>query len=339
MKGATEKGVTQKQAQDLWDMILKFAGYGFNKSHSTAYAFVAYQTAYLKTHYPVEFMAALLSGDIPDRNFTRKDSLVEHLEDCERMNVEVVPPSVNSSGVEFEVTDGDIQFAMSAIKGCGQSAAEAVVAERKENGEFSDLFDFCERIDASRCNRSSIESLIKAGAMDCLGGNRAQLNAVLDRALQSGAAALADRKSGQKSLFGGEDKDNTDPAESAQYPQMPEWDEKEKLTAEKEVLGFYLSSHPLSQYADQLARYTSHSTTRLGEAGDRDKVTMGGMISSIKHSHVKRVRDPNSPTKYVMFDLEDVDGAVRCIQWPTEFAVQGEMIQPDAIVVVQGSVE
>ena len=339
MKGATEEGVKQKQAQDLWDMILKFAGYGFNKSHSTAYAFVAYQTAYLKTHYPVEFMAALLSGDIPDRNFTRKDSLVEHLEDCERMNVEVVPPSVNTSGVEFEVEDGKILFAMSAIKGCGQSAAEAIVEQRNDGGAFRDLFDFCERVDASRCSRSSIESLIKAGAMDCFNGNRAQITALLDRALQSGAAALADKKSGQKSLFGGDDSDESEEMEAVQYPNLPEWEEREKLVAEKEVLGFYLSSHPLAQYMDQLARYTSHVTSKVSEAGDRDKVTMGGMISAVKHSHVKRVRDPNSPTKYVMFDLEDVEGSIRCIQWPSEFAVQGELVQPDAIVVVQGSVD
>ena len=338
MSGAQEQGVAKKDAQDLWDMILKFAGYGFNKSHSTAYAFVAYQTAYLKTHYPVEFMAALLSGDIPDRNFTRKDSLVEHLEDCERMNVCVEDPNINSSDVKFDVVDGKIQFAMSAIKGCGKSAAEAIVVERIENGEFKDLFDFCERVDASACSRSSIESLIKSGAMDCLGGNRAQLAAVLDRAMQSGASANADRKSGQKSLFGGEEEDSSEEA-SVNYPDVPEWEEREKLAAEKEVLGFYLSSHPLSQFVDQLNRYTSHTTSRVSDAGDRDKITVGGMISAIKFSHVKRVRDPNSPTKYVMFDLEDMDGSVRCIQWPSEFAVQGEMVQPDSVVVIQGTVD
>ncbi|MEM9412535.1 MAG: OB-fold nucleic acid binding domain-containing protein, partial [Planctomycetota bacterium] len=338
MTGATEQGLKQKQAQDLWDMILKFAGYGFNKSHSTAYAFVAYQTAFLKTHYPVEFMAALLSGDIPDRNFTRKDSLVEHLEDCERMNVEVVYPNINNSGVEFEVEDDKIHFAMSAIKGCGQSAAEAIVANRNENGPFKDLFDLCERVDASKCNRSSIESLIKAGAMDFFGGHRSQVSAVLDRALQSGASALADKKSGQKSLFGGDDEDEEEEV-TAHLPDMPEWEEREKLSFEKEVLGFYLTSHPLSQYTEQLERYTSHTTSQITQAGDRDKVTMGGMISAVKHSHVKRVRDPGSPTKYVMFDLEDVEASIRCIQWPTEFAVQGDLVQPDAIVVIQGTVD
>ena len=338
MAGCKEQGVKQSDAQNLWNMILKFAGYGFNKSHSTAYAFVAYQTAYLKTHYPVEFMAALLSGDIPDRNFSRKDSLVEHLEDCDRMNVEVVPPSVNTSGVTFDVDDGKIMFAMSAIKGCGKSAAKAISEDRIENGPFKDIFDFCERVDASQCNRSSIESLIKSGAMDCFGGLRSQLFAVLDRAVQSGASALADRKSGQKSLFGGDD-DESDEQEAVVLPDLPEMEEREKLTAEKEVLGFYLTSHPLSEYVDMLKRYTSHSTAVIGNTRDRDKVTMGGMIAAVKHSHVKRVRDPNSPTKYVMFDLEDMDGAIRCIQWPSEFAVQGEMVIPDSIVAIQGTVD
>ncbi len=159
MSGAVEQGLAKKDAQEMWDMILKFAGYGFNKSHSTAYALVAWQTAYLKAHYKVEFMAALLTGDIPGRNFTSKDSLVEHMEDCERMGIDVVAPSVNQSDVNFTVADGKIYFAMSAIKGCGASAAEAIASERKSNGPFKSLFDFCERIEASKCGRSSIETL------------------------------------------------------------------------------------------------------------------------------------------------------------------------------------
>ena len=335
--GAMEQGLKRKDIDDLWRMILEFAGYGFNKSHSTAYALVAYQTAYLKTHYPVEFMAALLSGDIPDRNFTRKDSLVEHLEDSSRMNIDVVPPGVNLSGVEFEVADGKIHFALSAIKGCGRSAAQAIVDERSANGPFTDLFDFCERVDATCCSRSSIESLIKAGAFDCTNSRRSQNFAVLDRAIQSGASAMADRKSGQQSLFG-DASDDVEP-EAADLPNVPELEDRELLAGEKEVLGFYLSSHPLSEYEAQLAKFTSHTTSQLGSTADRDKVTMGGMIAAIKHSHVKRVRDVNSPTRYVMFDLEDVEGTVRCIQWPSEFAIQGELVQPDAIVAIQGTID
>ena len=338
MEGAQEQGLPGNEAKSLWDMILKFAGYGFNKSHSTAYAFVAFQTAYLKTHYPVEFMAALLTGDIPDRNFTRKDSLVEHLEDCVRMGIEVVPPDVNSSSVDFTVDDGKAFFAMSAIKGCGRGAAQAIADERNENGPYRDLFDFCERVEPTACSRGSLESLIKAGAMDCFGAKRSQLLAVLERAMQSGASALSDRKSGQMNLFA-EGSDTEEESTVVDLPDIPEWEERQLLAAEKEVLGYYLTSHPLAQHREVLSRYCSHSTRQVGQTGDRDRVTMGGMISSVKHSHVKRVRDVNSPTKYVMFDLEDVDGAIRCIQWPTEFAEQGELIQPDAIVVVQGSID
>ncbi len=341
MEGAVSQGVARKDAQDLWDMILKFAGYGFNKSHSTAYALVAWQTAYLKAHYPVEFMAALLTGDIPGRNFTSKDSLVEHLEDCQRMNVEVVHPNINSSDVEFAVTDGKVQFALSAIKACGGNAAEAIVTERKENGPYRNLFDFCQRVDSARCNRAAIESLIKSGAMDVFGAHRSQLMASIDRALQVGAAKFKDKLSGQKSLFGEDDEpDEVDvPSASVGLPDLPEMDQREKLAAEKEVLGFYLTSHPLADYVDQLKRYCSHKTSGVAGLQNRDRVSMGGMLSAIKQTHIKNPREPNAPTKYAMFDLEDVEGAIRCILWPTDFVKYGQFIVPDAIVVVQGRLD
>jgi DNA polymerase-3 subunit alpha len=175
ISGAVERGLRESDAASLWNMITKFAGYGFNKSHSTAYALIAYQTAYLKAHYGVEFMAALLTGDIPGRNFVRKDSLVEHLEDCERMQIEVVAPSVNTSFVEFAVAGNQIFFGLSAVKGCGGSAAEAIVRAREAAEDFKDIFDFAERVETSSCNRAAMEQLIKAGAMDCFGANRRQL--------------------------------------------------------------------------------------------------------------------------------------------------------------------
>ena len=336
MKGATEKGLSKKEADDFWQMILKFAGYGFNKSHSTAYAFIAYQTAYLKAHFPVEFMAALLSGDIPGRNFTRKDALIEHLEDCQRMGIEVVPPNINRSDVDFSVADGKIFFGLSAIKGCGGAAAEALVNERKKHGAYKDLFDFCERVEASSCGRAAIETLIKAGAFDQFKAKRSQLLAALDRALQAGASKLADKRSGQKSLFGAFDDDDTADKPVVDLPDIPEMDDLELLAAEKEVLGYYLSSHPLAAYVEKLQTFCSHTTASLGNVKDREDVVLGGMMSSVKHTHVKKVRDASSPTKYAMFDLEDMDGSIRCIMWPTEFAKQGELIQPDAIIIARG---
>ena len=336
IEGSTSNGLSKKDAQEIWSLILKFAGYGFNKSHSTAYALIAYQTAYLKAHYPVEFMAALLSGDIQGRNFTRKDSLVEHWEDCTRMGIHVVPPDVNSSGVEFTVAHGKIHFGLSAVKGCGGAAAEAIATNRTKDGPFRDLFDFCERVEASVCNRSSIETLIKAGAFDCLGVYRSQLAAVVDRAIQAGAAALADRRSGQKSLFG----DVEEEAESIEVslPDIPEQEERERLFAEKEVLGFYLTSHPLEEYAKQLRACTSHSTTGIAGLPDRAEVALGGMLSAIKLAHTKNSRQ-GSPTQYANFDLEDLDGSIRCILWPDDFAKIGHLVKVDAILIARGAID
>lgn len=340
IEGATEKGLSDKQARELWEMILKFAGYGFNKSHSTAYALLAYQTAYLKAHYPVEFMAALLSGDIPGRNFKRKDSLVEHLEDCARMGIDVVPPSVNTAYIDFTVKDNKIYFGLSAIKGCGGASGEAIVTARQAAGPFKDIFEFCERVDPSDCNRSTIETLIKAGGMDCFGARRAQLMAVLDKAIQAGAAALADRRSGQMNFF-----DDFEPGDAANkklvpqsLPDVPEFPETTRLAMEKEVLGMYLSSHPLSQYAQSLKLFTTHTTGQLKNCKARQEVVVGGMISSIKLANTRNPK-PGQPSKYANFDLEDIEGNARCIMWPDGYATQGELVQAEAIVLLRAAVD
>ncbi|HIA18191.1 MAG TPA: DNA polymerase III subunit alpha [Planctomycetaceae bacterium] len=335
--GATERGLQRHEAEDLWFMITKFAGYGFNKSHSTAYAFIAYQTAYLKAHYPLEFMAALLSSDISGRNFKRKDSLVEHLEDCNRMGIEVVPPHVNTSGTEFTVENGKIYFALSAIKGCGGTAADAIVHNRVQDGPYRDLFDFCERVEPTTCGRAAIETLIKAGTFDDLGANRQQLAQIIERALQAGSAALSDRRSGQKNLFE-QFNDDTNQEDELPLPNVPEFEERERLIMEKEVLGFYLSSHPLAEHRDLLASYSSHTTTRLSKLSDRTEVVIGGMISSITLAHTKNGR-PGSPTKYANFDIEDVEGTVRCIMWPDSLQRFEPLLEPDSILLARGSVD
>jgi DNA polymerase-3 subunit alpha len=335
--GAHRQGLPKREAADLFGMIEKFAGYGFNKSHSTAYALIAYMTAYLKAHWPVEFMAALLCSDIPSRNFKRKDALVEHLEDCQRMGVKVLPPDVNRSTAEFAVVEGSICFGLSAIKGCGGAAAAAIEAERKAAGPFRGLTDFCERLDPGAVNRAAVESLIKAGAFDSLGANRAQLMAALDRALQAAAAAAEDRRRGQKSLFGGDD-----PQEQAAIadalPNVPEWDQRERLAMEKEVLGFYLTSHPLAEHQSLLAAYCSHTTSEASVLKHRAEVMLGGFLSSIKFAHVKNPK-PGNPSRYAMFDLEDADGLIRTIVWPEQFVRYESLIKPDAVVVVRGAID
>jgi DNA polymerase-3 subunit alpha len=337
--GAHAKGLAKNTATELFEMIEKFAGYGFNKSHSTAYALIAYMTAYLKAHYSVEFMAALLSGDMDGRNFKKKDSLVEHLEDCRRMNIEVVSPNVNLCEGDFTVADGKIRIGLSAIKGCGIAAMDALVAARKEGGPFRDLFDFCERVDPAQINKSTIETLIKAGAFDCFGARRSQLAAVLERAIQSGASLHADRKSGQKGLFDMMEEEAGSPAASVSLPDLPEWEDRERLAAEKEVLGFYLSSHPLAEHEKTLATFCSHTTTELGALPHRSEIIIGGMISSIKFSQTKNPRPGSTHTRYAMFDLEDMNGAMRCILWPEEFANHGHLVEADATLVVRGAVD
>lgn len=337
--GSVENGLPKADAEDIWNLIQKFAGYGFNKSHSTAYALVAYQTAYLKAHYSVEFMAALLCSDISARNFKRKDSLVEHMEDCARMGIEVVNPDINHSDADFAVADGKIYFALSAIKGCGGGAAEAIAAERKKGGKFKDLFDFCERVDTQACNRATIETLIKAGAMDSFAARRSQLVAIVDRAIQSGASAFADRKSGQTSLFGAfEDEEEVKTTAKVNLPDIPEFPDKEKLLQEKEVLGFYLASHPLAEYEPKLKSLRSHTTDQLGSVKNRAEVLVGGMIGSIKIAHTKNGK-PGAPTKYANFDLEDMEGSVRCIMWPSGYAEMGDAVVADNVIIARATVD
>ena len=336
LQGAVDLGLAKKDAEDFWNKILKFAGYGFNKSHSTAYAFIAYQTAYLKAHFKVEFMAALLTGDIANRNFKRKDPLVEHLEDCQRMGIPVEQPSINSSRGEFGVHDGKILFGLSAIKGCSKSVGDALAEERERRGPFKSIFDFCNRIDSSQCGRGSMESLIMAGALDCLGGTRAQHLAILDKAIQGGIAAAKDKKSGQLSLFGDlvEESDTT----IQSLPNIPEYPEKEKLAKEKEVLGYYLSSHPLAEYESTLKACCTNHSIGAKSLAHRTEVWMGGVVSSIKIAHTRNPK-PDSPTKYANFDLEDLEGITRSIAWPNTYERYAPWIVADAIVLARGRID
>jgi DNA polymerase III subunit alpha len=307
-----------------------------HNSHSTAYALIAYMTAYLKAHYPLEFMAALLSGDIHGRNFVKKDSLVEHLEDAKRMGIEVLPPSVNSSHSDFAVVEGKIAFGISAIKGCGGAAAEAIVSARKKGGPFKDLFDYCERVDQLGANKTSLETLIKSGSMDCFGARRSQLYASIERAMQSGSSVAADRKAGQKNLFGGFDDDA--PAPAAGLPEIPEWGDKEKAQGEKEVLGFYLSTHPLNEHLQVLVTYRSHTTADIPGLPERAEVILGGMIGSIKLASVKEPK-PGKPSRYANFDFEDTDGIIRCICWPEQYAESAQFITADNILMLRGVID
>lgn len=338
--GSISQGLGKNDAVEIFELVQNFAGYGFNKSHSTAYALIAYMTAYLKAHYPIEFMAALLCGDITGRNFKKKDSLVEHIEDCRRMQIEVLPPDVNASCGEFTVASGKIHFGLTAIKGCGEQAAAAIAAAREKDGPFRNLFDFCERLDPSLVNRAAIESLIKAGALDNAGhGTRSAMIAALEKAIHGAAGKHADRRSGQKGLFDALDEEE-DAADAAQpLPNVPAWEPRDQMSAEKEVLGFYLSSHPLAEYERELETYSTHTAVSAAAEPNRTEVTVGGMLASLKYSHTKNPRPGQTNTKYVMFDLEDMTGILRSIVWPEEYARFAEMIAADAVVLLRGTID
>ncbi|MDR1384675.1 MAG: DNA polymerase III subunit alpha [Planctomycetaceae bacterium] len=344
IEGVQKNGLSKEEGEHLFELIQKFAGYGFNKSHSTAYALIAYMTAYLKAHYPVEFMASLLCGDISNRNFTKKDSTVEHLEDCQRMGIEVVPPDVNASHQLYFVKDGKIHFSLIAIKGCNEYAANAIVAARKNGGPFRSLFDFCERVPNTVCIRSTVEILIKAGAFDSLGYKRAQLMQILDKAYFSAITVSNDRAIGQRSLFeemNAEENANMQPETAAAItglPEVDEWPDKEKSMYEKEVLGFYLSTHPLKQYSEQFKSLRSHSTEEALTLPDRTEVILAGMVNSIKLATTKNPK-PDKPNQYAMFDFEDMDGMIRGIIWPEQYALYSHLVKSDSVVIAAGKID
>lgn len=335
--GCQENDLSEKEAEHLFDLIIQFAGYGFNKSHSTAYAKIAYITAYLKCHYPVEFMAALLTGDIDQRNFRKKDKTVEHIEDCQRMGVEVVLPCVNSSAGAYRIEDGRIHFAMTAISGVSESCANAIREERVANGPYLDLFDFCERIAVSKIPRATLLALLEAGCFDCFEGNRAQLEAILDRAMQAGEGTVADKQSGQMSLFDMLEPDSATSEqkhEQVELPNIPEWPEKEKLMREKKVLGFYRSGHPLAEFRSTLQYHCTHNTASARQLPHRTQVVMGGIVSQLEKRATKTKNE-----LYARFELEDEEGTISSIVWPRSYAECGDAIAPDTVVLCIGSID
>ena len=334
--GAKANGLTEEKANEVFELILKFAGYGFNKSHATAYALIAYITAYLKAHYPVEYMAALLCGDISMRNFSSKDSTVEHINDCERMGIEIIPPDVNTSKQLYSVVDDKIAFALTAIKSCGDLAAEKIVEAREKGGKFKNLFDFCERVDNKVCNRAAIEALIKAGAFDSTGCKRSQLLQMVDAALKSGQGAAEDAAKGQGSLFGSDDNPVT--ATPKGLPAIPEWSDKEKSIYEKDVLGFHLTVHPLQEFADVFAMFRTHDCAEATVLPDHAQVVLAGAVKDIKIATYKKPKK-NKPNTYANFTLEDESGPVRSIMWADAYEEFMDFIKNDSVVFMRGRMD
>jgi DNA polymerase-3 subunit alpha len=326
LAGARKNNVPPHKAEKLFELMEQFAGYGFNKSHSAAYALVAYQTAYLKAHYPVEFMAALLTAEIGNQ-----DKLTHYLNQCRDMNIGILPPDVNSSDHTFTPCGNSIRFGLTAIKNVGEAAIESVLEARKKLGRFDSLFQFCENVDLRLLNKRVIESLIKAGAMDSLGAHRAQMMATLDRAMEMGQSRQRQEAAGQAGLFGGSNL-VAEPARSIPLADVPEWSESQKLAGEKEVLGFYITGHPLERYRDVVASLTQHDSTSLEEIRHDSPITLAGILTAI------RIRPSKKGDLWASGTLEDLRGTVDLLVFPQALQQVQSLLRPDAALLVRGRV-
>src|SRR3954451_13671584 len=275
VQGALERGHPPKKIEKIFDLMEQFAGYGFNKSHSAAYAFLAFATGYLKAHYPVDFMAALLTSETGN---TAK--VVKYINECRDMQITVLPPDVNASEWSFTPDGEAIRFGLGAVKNVGQSAVESICKTRETmpKGRFESLHEFCEKVDLGAVNRRMIESLIRAGAMDSMEGTRSQKFAAVESAMEGGARAQRDRESGQEGLFGMMMAE--EPANAA-LPNVPDWTDKEKLAGEKEQLGFWVTGHPLDRYGEKICELANKDTSALEGLEKNTEVAICGVLSGI----------------------------------------------------------
>ena len=340
LDGARARGTSEKKASRIFELIEYFAGYGFNKSHSTAYALLAYQTAYLKANYAPFFMASLLT--IESQNTAK---LALYLGECRDLGVAILPPDVNQSEWAFTVTPAGVRFGLGAIKGAGESAVASMISARASDGVFRTLFDLCERIDLRLVNRRVLEALVKSGALDPLAASasdashprhlRARLAAALDRATEHGARRQRDRSQGQAQLFGGGD-DGPAEQDDDGLPEADSWSEQQQLAAEKEALGFYISGHPAERFASQLRALGARTTAEL--TGDEQnpapaEALVGGVIGACRHLKTKR-GDPMA-----VFTLEDMHGSVEVIAFREAYTKGAALLAADTMVLVRGKVE
>ncbi len=318
--------IGQELAEEIYDLIEKFASYGFNKSHSVAYSVVAYQTAYLKAHYPAEYMAATLTSEIGNT-----DKIVLLIDDCRKMGIEVLPPDVNESEPNFSVSKNGIRFGMAGIKNVGVNAVEAMIRARAEGKKFSSLFDFCKGVDLRVVNKKTIESLIVAGAFDSLNRNRAQMLNAVEQTIAAAQNIQAHSERGQSNLFDGTGSKDS-PLSAPALPALPMWSESEKLSHEKAVLGFYVSGHPLLKYENEI---NSFATLHLGdvEGVKNGTVRAGGIIAAVK----KKI-DKNNRTMAFM-TLEDFTGKAECVVFSSLYKKHEELLKPESMVFVEGNGE
>ncbi len=343
IEGSVKKGLKKQQAEEIFELIQRFAGYGFNKSHATRYSYIAFQTAYLKHYYPVEFMAALLTYEMGN-----SDKVVEYIEECKAMGIEVLGPDVNESFSDFTVvynqehehkTDSAvIRFGLAAVKGVGVRAVERIIEARERVGRFKGLYHFCENVDLRAVNKQVIDALIKAGSFDNLGGSRAQMWTAMEKAMEVGSSMQSDLQSGQLNFFGeggfgGKAKEK----EREQLPNVDPWPEMQMLNYEKQVLGFYVSMNPLSKFAEQIQTYTNCHTSELVGRSDGSEVVVGGMVKKIRQMVTKNGK--NAGAKMAVFTLEDLQGVCEVVMFPRTLEQFSELLDVDRIVFVRGKVD
>ncbi|MGD9350392.1 MAG: DNA polymerase III subunit alpha, partial [Desulfobacterales bacterium] len=325
VNGSAQSEIPAEQAAPIFSLMEKFGGYGFNKSHSAAYALIAYQTAYLKAHYPVEFMASLLTSEMHST-----DGVVKYIVECRNHNIAVLPPDINYSQTAFTVDGDKIRFGLVAVKNVGEAAIEAIV-ESRQDGAFNSLFDFCERVDLKKVNKRVIESLIKCGAFDSTGAKRSQMIAALEDALDYGQRVQKERLDPQIGLFDGAV--NPQVINAPALPDIEEWSENQRLAFEKESLGFYVSGHPLKRHAELLDKFTNANAISIKELKNGNAVRIGGLVRSIKIIKTKR------GDLMAFVTIEDLHGAVEATVFSRVYTSVSDLLVEDSAIFIQGQVQ
>ena len=323
--GAEKNGIARTTAEHIFGLIDKFGGYGFNKSHSAAYARIAYQTAWLKAHYPVQFMAALLTQDMGNQ-----DKTIKNIAECRDMGISILPPDLNESKADFTVVEDSIRFGLAAVKNVGLKAVEALIDEREENGPFRNLMDFCKRVDGSKVNRRVLEGLIQCGAFDFTGLNRATLFGSLDEVIRT-CGSQADPN--QLNMFAALGEEAGGGYGILELPERPEWDSRERLRREKEALGFYITGHPLERFKTEVRRSATCAIQDLPGLDDRASVKVAGVVENLKIKRTKR------GDKMATLSLEDRTGSASVVVFPDVFSQYASLLAGDAPVMVSGTVE
>lgn len=328
IEGASKKNITAPIAEKIFELIEYFAGYGFNKSHSAAYAFLSFQTAYLKKHYPVEFMTALLTSVMESA-----DKVPFYISECQAMGIKVLPPSVNESCEDFTVDNGDIRFGLAAVKNVGKGAIKAILDSREQEGPFKSLQDFCNRVDLSCVNRRVVESLIKCGAFNSVPGNRAQLLQISDSCYEKGQSIQKDRNSRQVSLFDiGEEAGFTLDLDEVPLPDVEDFAERDILAMEKETLGFYVSGHPLKEYENILRQKVKYNISDIDQLKDGSQLLIGGIITSMRRSVTKK----GQTMAYCI--LEDLTGSINMLVFPRVLEKYSFLVQEDKTLLIKGRI-